>query len=237
MTYKKTYKIAGKIINKKDIINIINSVLDKYSKKEKVTTEIEAKFMDGTTLSNNEISIFNHIYFEKLILDKVTIYIRCNYNEKVIITIGANDGYSEAEIESVDNNLYDSICHSIEKNINLMKKQNRIYLLQSEIYGYFIIFVVAIIIEIILVLILNNIFNLKLPNIIIYLMFLFLPTAAAVYITKYLEKNYPVNQFYFGDSSVNKPKIGYGIVFKIIVFIITNILLPIIISKITTSII
>lgn len=233
MTYKKTYKIAGKIINKKDIINMINSILDKYSEKEKVITEIEAKFKDGTTLSNNEISIFNHIYFEKLILAKVTIYIRCNFNEKVIITIGANDDYSEAQIESEDNNLYDSICHSIEENINLMKKQNRIYLVQSKIYGYFLILVAAFIIEVILVLVLKNIFNFKLPDIVIYLMFLFLPNVVAVYITKYLEKNYPINQFYFGDLSVNKPKTGYGFFFKIIVFIITNILLPIIISKIT----
>ena len=68
MTYKKDYKITGKIFYKKDLITLFQNTLDILSssmKNEIITQEIIIKFNGGITLTNNNISIFDNIYFEK----------------------------------------------------------------------------------------------------------------------------------------------------------------------------
>lgn len=68
MTYKKTYKIEGKIITKNDIVNMITNIIDKYSKEYELSVQIEAKFGDGTSIVDSDVSIFDHIHFKKLLL-------------------------------------------------------------------------------------------------------------------------------------------------------------------------
>ena len=128
MKYKKSYKIEGKIIAKKDIINMIENVLDKYPKEKDISIDIEAKFKDGSIISDNNCEIFNHTYFEKLQLNEVSIHIRQNYSNEVHVFIYNDSIYSSATIESDNNKLYNSICFCIDESINLMKKQkNYIY--------------------------------------------------------------------------------------------------------------
>lgn len=230
MTYKKTYKIEGKIITKNDIVNMITNIIDKYSKEDELSVQIEAQFGDGTSIVDSDVSIFDHIYFEKLLLEKVRVYVRHKYSDEIRITIYSNSNYSDAEIESHDSNLYNSVCHCIEESLNLMKKQNKIYMLSSKVWGYFLTFITFVIIEILLILTFENLFKLKLPSAIIYIMLLFLPSIISLYTIDYVEKNYPINQFNFGDSSVNRPKREKCYIYKTIMFIITNIVLPIILS-------
>lgn len=233
MIYKKKYEIEGKIISKIDIINMVNNILEKYSTQKELLVEIEAQFNDGTSIINKDVSIFNHIYFEKLLLEKINVYIRYDYNDRINITIYNSDSYNRAEIETYDKSLYDSFCHSIEESLSLMRNQKKFYLLSNKWWGDLLIFILSLLLEILLIFCIESIFKLKLPSVIIYLMVLLLPTIITSYTIHYIEKNYPTNQFYFGESSVNKPKSENGYVYKFIMFIITNVVIPIIISLIT----
>ena len=134
MKYKKSYKIEGKVIAKKDIINMIENVLDKYPKEKDVSIDIEAKFKDGSIISDNSCEIFNHTYFEKLQLNEVSIHIRQNYSNEIHVFIYNDSIYSSATIESDNNKLYNSICFCIDENISLMKKQNKLYLLSCKLW-------------------------------------------------------------------------------------------------------
>lgn len=230
MTYKKKYKITGKIISKIDIVNMVTNILEKYSKEKELSVKIEAQFKDGTSIVDNDVYVFEHRYFEKLLLEKIWIYIKYQYSDEIRITIYSNNIYSDAEIESHDSNLYNSVCHSIEESLKLMNNQKKVYMLSSEVWGYFVTFIASVMIELILILILDGVFKFKLPSAIIYLMLLMFPSIIAIYTTNYIEKVYPVNQFYFGESSINKPKTEKGFIYKFIMFVITNIVLPIIIS-------
>lgn len=230
MIYKKTYKINGKIITKNDIINMVTNIIDKYSGEKELSVQIEAQFSDGTSIVDSNVSIFEHVYFEKLVLEKIRVYIRYKYTDEIRITIYSNSCCSDAEIEAHDNNLYNSVCYSIEESLKLMKNQNKIYMLSSKAWGYFLVFIISLVTEVLLILILENLFKIKLPSVIIYLMVLLLPSIISSYTMYYVEKNYPINQFNFGDSSVNKPKREKGFIYKSVIFVITNIILPIIIS-------
>lgn len=230
MIYKKTYKIEGKIISKCDITNMINNILDKFPKEKEFLVEIEAEFNDGTSIKDNDISIFEHVYFEKILLQKIHVHIRYNYEDRVYITIYNRDSYNRAEIETYDKSLYDSVCHSIEENLNLMKNQNKIYKLSSSNWGYFLVYIISLMLEILIIAILKAIFKFDLPTVIIVAMVFLFPTIIATYFINYIDKNYPINQFDFGDSSVNKFNKEKSYVYKFIMFIITNIILPIIIS-------
>ena len=153
----------------------------------------------------------------------------------VDITIYKDKSFSDAVIESTDNRLYDSLCHSIEESLNLMKSQNIIYLLSESAWSGFIIVTIFLIMELIVAFILEKIFKLQLPTVLIYLMILLLPNIVTPFVIKYIEKRYPINQFNFGKSSVNKPQKENGHIYKIIIFIITNIVLPIIITLLTKN--
>ena len=106
---------------------MITNIIDKYSKEDELSVQIEAQFGDGTSIVDSDVSIFDHIYFEKLLLEKVRVYVRHKYSDEIRITIYSNSSYSDAEIESHDSNLYNSVCHCIEESLNLMKKQNKKY--------------------------------------------------------------------------------------------------------------
>lgn len=230
MKYKKSYKIEGKIVKKSELVNMIESVLTKYSKEKEVTVDIQANFKDGTIISDSDTSIFEHTYFEKLVLEKIIINIRTNYKNAVNINIYSNRDYSDVTIESDDSNLYDSICNCIKENIDLMENQKKIYLLSSKSLGYVVILIVLIAFEILIGFAVEKILNIKLPTVLVYLMVLLIPNVLSVFIIKYIEKYFPINQFYFGDSSINKPNLKNSFLYKLIGFIIINILLPLILT-------
>ena len=230
MKYKKSYKIEGKIIKKSELINMIENILTKYSKKKEITVDIQAKFKDGTIISDSDISIFEHIYFEKLVLEKVFIYIRTNYNNAVNINIYSDRDYSDVTIESDDINLHDSICNCVKENINLMENQKKIYLLSSKVLGFVTIIIAIVAFEILIGFGIEYFLNIKLPSAIVYLMVLLIPNVLSIFIVKYIEKYFPINQFYFGDSSINRPNLKNSFLYKLIGFIIINILLPLILA-------
>lgn len=238
MRYKKEYNIKGKIISKSDITNMVNNILEKYPQKD-FKMKIEAQFSDGTTITDDKVSIFDSIYFEKKLLKRVRIfinrYIDYKVDDMVDITIYKDKNFSDAVIESTDNRLYNSLCHSIEENLNLMKNQNKIYLLPESSWSGFVIVTIFLIMELIVAFILEKVLKLQLPTILIYLMILLLPNIVTPFVIKYIEKRYPINQFDFGKSSVNKPQKENGHIYKIIIFIITNIVLPIIITLLTKN--
>ena len=233
MKYKKSYKIEGKIIAKKDIINMIENVLDKYPKEKDISIDIEAKFKDGSIISDNDCEIFNHTYFEKLKLNEVSIHIRQNYSNEVHVFIYNDSIYSSATIESDNNKLYNSICFCIDENINLMKKQNNLYLLSNKSWGYLVILFSVLLLELLIIFATEYIFKIKIPYVLIYLMLLLMPNVAAIYIERYIEKHYPINQFFFGENSVNKPSTEKSFIFKIVSFIIINIVIPLLITYLT----
>lgn len=238
MRYKKKYNIKGKIISKSDIINMVNNILEKSPQKN-FEMKIEAQFNDGTTIADDKVSIFDNIYFEKKILIMVRIsierYIDYKFSDMVDITIYKDNDFSAAVIESTDNRIYNSLCHSIEESLNLMKNQNKIYLLSESAWSGFIIVAIFLIMELIVAFILEKVLKLQLPTILLYLMILLLPNIVTPFVIKYIENRYPINQFDFGKSSVNKPQKENGHIYKIIIFIITNIVLPIIITLLTKN--
>lgn len=230
MKYKKNYRIEGKIVKKSDLINLVESILAKYSKSKEITVTIEAQFKDGTVISDSDVSIFENIYFEKLVLQKIYIFIRTDYKNGVNITIYSDRDYSDATIESDDSNLYDSICNCIKENIDLMEKQKKLYLLSSKTLGYVAIIIAILAFELLIGFIIENLFKIKIPTALIYIMVLVIPNIVPIFIVKYIEKYFPINQFYFGDSSINKPNLKNSFLYRLIVFIIINLLLPIIIG-------
>lgn len=230
MKYKKNYRIEGKIVKKSDLINLVESILAKYSKSKEITVNIEAQFKDGTVISDSDVSIFENIYFEKLVLQKIYIFIRTDYKNGVNITIYSDRDYSDATIESDDSNLYDSICNCIKENIDLMEKQKKLYLLSSKTLGYVAIIIAILAFELLIGFVIENLFKIKIPTALIYIMVLVIPNIVPIFIVKYIEKYFPINQFHFGDSSINKPNLKNSFLYRLIVFIIINLLLPIIIG-------
>ncbi|MBR2841147.1 MAG: hypothetical protein IKF01_04765 [Bacilli bacterium] len=233
MKYKKNYRIEGKIVKKSDLINLVESILDKYSKSREITVNIEAQFNDGTVISDSDVSIFENIYFEKLVLQKIYIFIRTDYNNGVSITIYSDRDYSDATIESDDSNLYGSICNCIKENIDLMEKQKELYLLSSKTLGYVVIIIAILAFEILIGFVIENLFKIKIPTVLIYIMVLVIPNIVPIFTVKYIEKYFPINQFYFGDSSINKPNLKNSFLYKLIVFIVINLLLPVILGYLT----
>lgn len=233
MKYKKLYKIEGKIIAKKDIINMIENILDKYPKEKDISIDIEAKFKDGSIISDNSCVLFDHTYFEKLLLSEVSIHIRQSHSNEIHVYIYSDKIYSSATIESDDSKLFNSICYCIDENINLMKKQNKIYLLSSQSWGYPVMMLAIILLELLIILSTEYIFTIKVPSALIYLMLIFMPNLLAIYLEKYIEKHYPINQFFFGETSINKPNKEKSLIFKLASFIFANIVIPIIITYLT----
>ena len=43
---------------------MITNIIDKYSKEDELSVQIEAQFGDGTSIVDSDVSIFDHIYFE-----------------------------------------------------------------------------------------------------------------------------------------------------------------------------
>ena len=232
MIYKKEYKIEGKIISKDDIVNMINTTLKKMSKYKDVELKIIASFDSGISIEDKNLLIFDNIYFEKKLLQKMYIQIRSDsFNNSVEIWIGGNSSsYNSIEISTNDNYLYDSLCHSFEDSLNLMTNQRKIYLLSNEAWGYLLIYILMLLLEFLLVWSFESILNISIPSFILYFMVLLLPSIMVIYIIKYIQKYYPIIQFNFGETSINKPKKYNGFMIKFIYFVITNIALPIIIS-------
>ena len=232
MKYKKSYKIEGKIIKKSELINIVESILAQYSKEKDISTTIEAKFSDGTTISDSNVSIFEDKYFEKIELKQIRLYIRAGYTNDVDICIYRDSEYSSAIIESDDNIVYNSICNCIKENIDLMNKQKKIYLLSSNLWAYMGLLFIFIVIKLLILLAMQYIFKISVSSIFMYFALL-LSALICIYITKYVEKQFPINQFDFGETSINRYKKEKSLIWKIFVYIILNIVIPIAINYLT----
>lgn len=111
-----------------------------------------------------------------------------------------------------------------------MEKQKKLYLLSSKTLGYVAIIIAILAFELLIGFIIENLFKIKIPTALIYIMVLVIPNIVPIFIVKYIEKYFPINQFYFGDSSINKPNLKNSFLYRLIVFIIINLLLPIIIG-------
>ncbi len=234
MIYKKTYQVEGKIITKNEITSLINNILSKLSNEIELNLNIKADFVDQSSLEDNAIELLNDIYFDKKKLKDIEIKIYCNhFDDHIYITLNNNYYSSSISLQINEKKLYDSICHSIEENLNLMDNQNKIYLLSSKSWGYFVLYIPIVALEVLLILILNEVFNCKISTIMMITLMFLIPSLASMYIIKYIEKKYPINQFDFGESSINHFRNEKSVFLKIIGFVITNILLPILVSLIT----
>lgn len=232
MKYKKSFEIKGRIIRKSELISIIESILTQYSKEKDISTTIEAKFYDGTTISDSNVSIFEDKYFEKLLLKEIIVYIRVDYKNVVNIYIYRDSEYSSATIESDDNTVYNSVCNCVKENIDLMDRQKKIYLLSTNLWIYFGLILIIIAIQLSLLLSVQYIFKISVPSIFMYIV-LALSTPICNYITKYVEKQFPINQFDFGENSINRYKKENSLVWKIVGYIILNIVIPVAVSCLT----
>ena len=163
MTYKKDYKITGKIFYKKDLITLFQNTLDILSssmKNEIITQEIIIKFNDGITLTNNNISIFDNIYVEKKKIKSIEINIGDKYfNNSISIDLGY---INKISIRTKTKTLFESLQHCIEENLNFTKKQNCFYKVQESILLEFLIIVVLMLFEIGLLLYLKFVCNIVL---------------------------------------------------------------------------
>ena len=78
MKYKKSYKIEGKIVKKSELVNMIESVLTKYSKEKEVTVDIQANFKDGTIISDSDTSILylfqQSTFIIEIEFEKLTVF-------------------------------------------------------------------------------------------------------------------------------------------------------------------
>ena len=231
MTYKKDYKITGKIFYKNDLITLFKNTLDILSaniKKDKIIHEIIIKFNDGIPLIDNNISIFDHIYVEKRKIKSIEINIRDEYFKNII---SIDLGYiNKISIMSKTKTLFESLQHCIEENLNFTKKQNGIYKVQESILLEFLIIVLLILFETGLLLYLKFVCNIVLMEITNGLICIVLPVLIFNRILRYIESNYPPVDFNFGDNSVNKPKEPHKLWFKIIGSILGNIIIPILLS-------
>lgn len=231
MTYKKDYKITGKIFYKKDLITLFQNTLDILSssmKNEIITQEIIIKFNDGITLTNNNISIFDNIYVEKKKIKSIEINIGDKYfNNSISIDLGY---INKISIRTKTKTLFESLQHCIEENLNFTKKQNCFYKVQESILLEFLIIVVLMLFEIGLLLYLKFVCNIVLMEITNGLICIVLPVLIFNQILRYIESNYPPVDFNFGDNSVNKPKEPHKLWSKIIGYIFGSIIIPILLS-------
>lgn len=231
MIYKKTYQIEGKIITKNEIINLVNSILLKLSNEKELELTIVVDFVDHSSLEDNKIDLFNHIYFEKKKLKQIEIKVYCNHF-KDYVNIILNSFNSNIYLIINEEELYDLLCHIIEENLSLMDNQNKIYLLSSKGWGYPILNVLIIALELLLIFILNIILKIKISILMVSILIFLIPTLISMCVIKYIENKYPINQIDFGNSSINHLKNEKSVLLKIIGFIITNVLLPILLSLI-----
>jgi len=111
-----------------------------------------------------------------------------------------------------------------------MDIQKKIYMLSSKMLGYPIILIVTLAFEILIGFAIENLFKIKIPTVLVYIMVLVIPNIVPIFTIKYIEKYFPINQFDFGDSSINKPNLKNSFLYRFIVFIIINLLLPVILG-------
>ena len=232
MKYKKSYKIVGKIIKKSELINLVEGILDNYEKEKNISMIIEATFNDGTIISDSNVSIFENIYFEKIELIEISIRVRADYANEVDVYIYRNNEYSSATIESDNSIIYNSICNCVKENIDLMSKQKKIYLLSVNLWAYFGLLFSIIAIQLLLFMTLQYIFNINVPSIFVYII-IAVSTPICIYITKYIEKQFPLNQFDFGEASINRYKKENSLIWKIFVYIMLDIIFPLLATYLT----
>ena len=232
MKYKKSYKIVGKIIKKLELINLVECILDNYKNEKNISMIIEATFNDGTIISDSNISIFENIYFEKIELSEISIHVRVDYANEVDIYIYRNNEYSRATIESDNSVIYNSMCNCVKENIDMMSKQKKIYLLSVNFWAYLGLVFFVIVTQLLLLMTLQYIFKINVPSIFVYII-IALSTPICIYITKYIEKQFPLNQFDFGETSINRYKKEISLIWKIFVYIMLNIIIPLLATYLT----
>lgn len=234
MKYIKNFELKGKIISKEDIINLISNLSSKINNKNEDKIEISANFCDGITILDNNISILDNIYFEKKILREIEISIKNqDYNDRIYITIRNETygyGYSRIKIETKNETLFNALCNIVQEIIDLMEKQNKIYMLANISWAFLLLFALYLILQILLIYGLEQIFKIQLHEILLTILLLGNPPLLSFLSINYIEKNYPSIQFKFGEKSINNPKKKNSVFIKVISFVLTNIIIPIIIS-------
>lgn len=232
MIYKREYIIKGKIISKKNIINIITDIKTKYLNDDKLKLKIEVNFEDGSSIIDSDISLFGHKNFELLKIKSIYIRFDYKYEDEIIINLSCKSD-SRIRIELCDSTRYEAICHCIDENIKHMKNQNKAYLLGYNPCGMLFVLIASVILELLLVAFFEYILKIKLLTVIIYFMVLILPNLIAVITVRSIEKKYPVNQFYFENYFLNNSTNEKNWIIKFLIFVFTNIILPIIVAKMT----
>lgn len=234
MVYKKRYEVKGKIISKSDIINIVQEITKKYESNANLSLKFEAEFSDGTSIEENDYSIFEHSYFEKLYLEKLSIFVKNGYNTEIMIFLYQKNYESSISVEVNNRNLYDSICHCLEEQFKLMKKQKFVYWFAESRFGFVILELSIISIVLLLFSFIDFIFKISISLSIIEL-FLFLSLILSLYIVREIEKNFPNVQFDFGEASINYPKIKKSWIIAILLYLLCDIFIPILVEKIFGS--
>lgn len=232
--YKKTYKICGKIISKDDLVSMIKKIVESYTDVKILEIEIEAKFCDGSSIAKDDISLFDHEYFKKLLLERVDMHIMDSTYNSMFMTIYSNR-CSEIEFKTCDSKMYSVLCHNIEESLLYMRNQNVIYKLPDSLFGFLAIFMVPLLVEASLFLIVANAIKINMENPIIYSVLVLTSATSAYYIGKFIDRNYPTNQFDFGDSSINTIKKEKGWLYKLLIFILIEIILPVMVSFVSKS--
>ena len=119
MIYKKTYQIEGKIITKNEIINLVNSILLKLSNGKELELTIVVDFVDHSSLEDNKIDLFNHIYFEKKKLKQIEIKVYCNHFKDYV---NEDLGYTKEQVLHATLHLDEKTLHIHCVVVPLIKK-------------------------------------------------------------------------------------------------------------------
>ena len=232
MTYKKRYNVTGKIFYKEDLIRLFENILDTLSEEMKDkggTHNIIIEFKDGTILTDNNISIFDHIYIEKKEIHSVEMNIGVTYShEYVSIDLGV---LSKVYIVSQNKKTFDSLQHCIDENIRLVKNQYFFYKIPENAGLVLLLFIILATIEIIMLVCLKTMQNIVFSSSINILIGTIIPALIVVFLCNYIESHYPSVEFNFGKDSINKPKEPHKVWIAIIGFIMVNIVIPYLLSK------
>ena len=235
MVYKKEYEIKGKIISKESICSIIDLIVNEHTNK-KLYINICASFYDETTIEDNSIKIFENDYFDRLKLKKINVFISDeSYSCKYYINISTEQYSNYISLSETNKTIFNSLCHSIKEIITFMPKEKILYKLNDIFIFSMALIIIGFMFPFIIFLLFHKIFNISNKNVLPLIIYsiMIIVNNVAIFV---LRNNNPYNQFEFGQKSVNhvsKKNIGF---WGLILYLITNIILPIIIGFIVNKI-
>lgn len=231
INYSKCYEIQKKVITKKDIDVLVKALKKQFSVDDCIG-DVTIAFQDGSSISGDDIDIFEDDSFERRISKKIYIRFKTNdYFNKIRITLYNSaicDYPSIVEIESTDKQWYESAITCVDTIINEIKPQKNI----KDYFEFLIANISTIIETVFFVLILDN-FGLfqklsEVSTIMLTMSFYVAMAGLNFKLVSHIKSLYPNIEFDFGPDFCNKTKkfrkkyaIGLPFVIDLILFILS----------------